>query len=111
LPTISQYIFQVGTEELVNDPTLTRLIDQALAGNREPKILAQDVKDDADEPLRKIAEHKAGEARACASDHLRYSAGPPILLDPLSPSTGAGSRPSAKLQWSDHLGQLRSAHD
>ena len=42
-----------------NDPMLTRLIDQALVGNRELKILAQDVKDEADEPLSEIVEHEA----------------------------------------------------
>jgi len=41
-----------------NDPMHTRLIDQALVGNRELKILAQDVKDDADEPLGEIFEGK-----------------------------------------------------
>jgi outer membrane protein, multidrug efflux system len=29
---------QVGTAEFFNDPTLTRLIDQALVGNRELKL-------------------------------------------------------------------------
>ena len=34
---------QVGIEEFFDDPMLTSLIDQALVGNREEKILAQDV--------------------------------------------------------------------
>ncbi len=60
-----------------NDPMLTRLIDPALVGNRELKILAKDVqiayslfcgiadkhklliKDDGHEPLSQIVEHKA----------------------------------------------------
>ena len=50
---------QPGIEEFFNDPMLTRLIDQVLVGNRELKILAQDVKDEADEPLSEIFEHKA----------------------------------------------------
>ena len=48
-----------------NDPMLTRLIDRSLVGNRELKILAQDVKDEADEPLSEPIEHKAEEARDC----------------------------------------------
>lgn len=34
---------QLGIEEFFNDPTLTRLIDQALAGNRELRILEEEV--------------------------------------------------------------------
>jgi len=34
---------QVGIDEFFNDPTLTSLIDQALFGNQELKILAQDI--------------------------------------------------------------------
>jgi hypothetical protein len=46
----------------------TRLIYKALVGNRELKILAQDGKDDADEPLSDIFEHKAREACTYESD-------------------------------------------
>jgi hypothetical protein len=35
------------------------LIDQALVGNRELKILGQDVKDEVDEPLSESFERKA----------------------------------------------------
>jgi hypothetical protein len=35
------------------------LIHQALVGNRELKILAQDLKDEADEPVSKPAEDEA----------------------------------------------------
>jgi hypothetical protein len=38
---------------------LTRLIHQPLVGNRELKILAQDVKDDADEPVSELDEQDA----------------------------------------------------
>ena len=92
------------------------LIDQALVGNRELKILAQDIKDDADEPLSEIFEHKACEARACESDRLQHAAGSAVLLNPHSPSGGAGTRPAGRLQGSnqlgsDQLGKLSSARD
>ena len=73
---------QVPIEDFFNDPMLTRLIDQELVGSRERKILAQDVKDDADEPLTEIVEHKAGEARACESDRLQHPAGSAVLWSP-----------------------------
>jgi outer membrane protein, multidrug efflux system len=41
--TRSENSSQVGIKEFFDDPMLTSLIDQALAGNRELKILAQDV--------------------------------------------------------------------
>jgi hypothetical protein len=41
--TSSENSAQLGIEEFYNDPMLTRLIDQALVGNRELKILAQEV--------------------------------------------------------------------
>jgi outer membrane protein, multidrug efflux system len=41
--TNSENSAQLRIEEYFNDPTLTRLIDQALVGNWEVKILAQDV--------------------------------------------------------------------
>jgi outer membrane protein, multidrug efflux system len=40
---------QVGIEEFFDDPMLTSLIDQALVGNRELKILGQDVRIGGDE--------------------------------------------------------------
>jgi len=50
---------QPGREEFFNDPMLTRFIYQPLVGNRELKILAQDVKDDADEPVSELDEQEA----------------------------------------------------
>jgi hypothetical protein len=50
---------QPGREESCNDPMLTRLIHQALVAIRELKILAQDLKDEADEPVSKLVEHEA----------------------------------------------------
>jgi outer membrane protein, multidrug efflux system len=47
--TCSENSSQVGSEEFFDDPMLTSLIDQALAGNRELKILAQDVQIAGDE--------------------------------------------------------------
>ena len=41
--TSSENSSQLGIEEFFNDPMLTRLIDQALAGNRELKILDEEV--------------------------------------------------------------------
>jgi outer membrane protein, multidrug efflux system len=41
--TSSENSSQVAIEELFNDPILTSLIDQALVGNQELKILAEDV--------------------------------------------------------------------
>lgn len=41
--TSSENSSQIGIEEFFNEPTLTGLIHQALAGNQELKILAQDV--------------------------------------------------------------------
>ena len=34
---------QVGTDEFFNDPTLMSLIDQALVGNQQLRILAEDI--------------------------------------------------------------------
>src|SRR5262245_24491907 len=73
--TSSENSSQLGIEAFFNDPVLTRLIDQALVGNRELMILAQDVKDDADEPLSQLFKHKPCEARACESDRLQHAAG------------------------------------
>jgi hypothetical protein len=50
---------QPGGEEFFNDPMLTRLIHQVLVGNPELKTLAQDAKDEADEPVSELAEHEA----------------------------------------------------
>ena len=47
--TSSENSSRLGIEEFFDDPMLTRLIHQGLVGNRELTILAQDVKDDADE--------------------------------------------------------------
>jgi hypothetical protein len=76
------------------------LIDLAQVDNRELKILARDVqiasylfgriadgrkilKDETDEPLREIIEHKASEARDCASDPVRHAgAGSAVLWNP-----------------------------
>jgi outer membrane protein, multidrug efflux system len=41
--TRSENSSQVGIEEFSDNPMLTSLIDQALAGNRELKMLARDV--------------------------------------------------------------------
>ncbi len=41
--TSSENSAQLGIKEFFNDPMLTRLIDQALAGNRELKILNEEV--------------------------------------------------------------------
>ena len=49
--TRSKTLSQVGIEEFCQDLTLTCLLEQARAGERELKILAQDFKDDADEPV------------------------------------------------------------
>jgi hypothetical protein len=50
---------QPGREGFFNDPMLTRLIHQVLVRNRERKTLAQDVKDEADGPVRELVEHEA----------------------------------------------------
>ena len=86
-----------GIEEFFNDARLTRLIDQALVGHRELKILIQDVKEQADEPRGEIYERQAYEARDCESDCLRHAAGSAGLWNPQSPSGGAGSSPAGKL--------------
>jgi NodT family efflux transporter outer membrane factor (OMF) lipoprotein len=52
------------------DPMPTRLPDQALVGNRELKIRALDVGEEAYEPLGDQSEHDADETRVRASDHL-----------------------------------------
>jgi hypothetical protein len=61
------------------------LFDQAVVGNPELKLLAQDGKDGANEALSEILEHEAREARACASARLRHAAGLAILCNPPSP--------------------------
>ncbi len=50
---------QPRREELFNDPMLRRLIHQALVGSRERKILAQDLKDEADEAVSELVECEA----------------------------------------------------
>ena len=79
---------QPRIEEFFNDPMLTRLIDQGLAGNRELKILAQDVKDDADEPLSELFERKTCEARGCEGAYLQHAAGSAGLWNPQFPPAG-----------------------
>ena len=70
------------------------------------------LKDEADEPLSEIFERKAYEARDCESDRLQHhAAGSAVLRNPPTPSSGAGTRPAARLQWSDQPGQLISARD
>jgi hypothetical protein len=49
---------------------------QARVGNRKLTTLVQDIKDDADEPLSEICEHKV---RACQSDRLQHAAGSAVL--------------------------------
>src|SRR5438105_3350437 len=93
--------FSSGLEEFSMIRCL-RAIDQALLGNRELKILAQDFTDDADEPLSEIFEPTACEARACESDRFQHAAGSAVLFNnPHTPSGGAGTRPAGKLPWSD----------
>src|SRR5262249_3108305 len=54
--TGSENSSQVRIEEFFDDPMLTSLIDRALVGNRELKILAQDVQSAGDEiPARRGA--------------------------------------------------------
>jgi hypothetical protein len=48
-----------GREEFFNDPMLTRSIHSLRVGDRGRKILAQDVKDEADEPGGELVEHEA----------------------------------------------------
>jgi hypothetical protein len=48
-----------GREEFFNDPMLARLLHHSQVGNREQKILAQDVKDEVDEPVSELVEHEA----------------------------------------------------
>ena len=70
------------------------------------------LKDEADEPLSEIFERKADEARDCESDRLQHhAAGSAVLWNPPSPSSGAGTRPADRLQWSDQPGKLGSARD
>src|SRR5437762_433219 len=73
---------RLGIEEFFNDPTLTRLVDQALTGNRELRILNEDSKDEADEPLSEVFEHKACEASARESGRLQHAAGSAVLCNP-----------------------------
>jgi hypothetical protein len=48
-----------GRGEFFNDPMLARLIHPLRVGDRERKILAQDVKDETDEPGGELVEHEA----------------------------------------------------
>ena len=102
--TSSENSSQLWIEEFFNDSTLTSLIDEALAGNRELKILDEDGKDDADEPLPEIFEPKACEARACESARLQHAADAAVLCNPPSPPGGAGTRPAGELQRGDQPG-------
>src|SRR4051812_36325005 len=75
----------------------TRLINRSLVDNRVLKVLAQDLKDEADEAVRKPVEHEAEEASHCDRDRLRLPAGSAVLYPP-SPSPGAGPRPAGTVQ-------------
>jgi hypothetical protein len=61
------------------------------------KILAQDFKDEADEPLSEIVEHKVFGARDCTSDHMWLSAGSAVLWDPGTAAGTTRTRPAGKL--------------
>ncbi len=50
---------QPGRKEFFNDLMLTRLINRSLVGDRELRILAQDVKDEVHEPASKLVEDEA----------------------------------------------------
>ena len=70
---------QPGREEFFNDPMLTRLNDQVLVGNREPKTLAEEVKDEANEPVIELFAHEAEGAPSCDRDRLQLPAGSAVL--------------------------------
>ena len=74
---------------------LSRLIRRSPVGKREPKILAQDVKDELDEPVSKLVEHDADEARYRDSDRCVFPAGSAVLY-PSSPQSEAGTGPAGK---------------
>jgi multidrug efflux system outer membrane protein len=61
---------QVGIEEFFDDPMLTSLIDQALVGNQELEILAEDIR---------IASNAAG--RRGDGDQRRVGDGPRAPVD------------------------------
>jgi hypothetical protein len=70
------------------------------------------LKDEADEPVSENFERKADEARDQESDCVQHhAAGSAVLWNPPSPSSGAGTGPADRLQWSDQPGQLISARD
>src|SRR5262249_12599368 len=102
---------QCGAWVLFNDPMLTRSSDQALVGNRELKILAQDIKGDANEPLSEIVRCAAREALACESARLQHAADSAVLCNRTSASGDSGPAPAANLPGKDQPGQLRSARD
>ena len=103
---------QPGREEFFNDPMLSRLIHRSLVGNRELKILAQDVKDEADEPVSKLVEHEAEEARYCDRDRLRLPAGSAVLYPPLrNPKPGPGLPESFDLRQADPQSDLPEVFD
>jgi hypothetical protein len=63
---------------------LTRLIHHSLASNRERTILAQDLKDEADESVRKIVEHTVSEADGRHGGRLQLPVGVAVVWNPPS---------------------------
>jgi hypothetical protein len=102
---------QVGIEDFLNGPILTCLMDRALFGDREAKVLPQDFKDVADEPFRESIEHNAREARACESGRLQHAAGFAVLRNPPFSSGAAWARAPGNLQWSCQSEKLSSARN
>jgi hypothetical protein len=76
---------------------LARLINRSRVDNRELKILAQDLKDEADESDSQLVEHEADEARNSDRDRLQLPAGSAVLYSQ-SPEAGSGTTRAGKLQ-------------
>jgi hypothetical protein len=87
-----------------NDRMLARLINRSLVDNRELKILAQDLKDEADEPVSKLVEHEAEESRYCGGDRLQLPAGSAVVCNAQAAACGSGTSPAGRLQRSGQPG-------
>jgi len=119
--TGSENSSRLTIEEFYNDPTLTSLIDQAVAGNRELKILNEDVQIASNEVLARSGAYLpfislgAGAGVQRASRFTLEGAG--ILHDPYSPgrffSLAHGDFTGGiNLTWQlDIYRQLRNARD
>jgi hypothetical protein len=91
----------LGSKEFFNDLMVTRLNPHSRVGNRELRILSEDVKEDVDEPASKCIEQEHQEARDCDGNRLQLPAGFARLYSQSS-KAAPGTASAARLWRNDH---------